>query len=78
MASDTRNGRLMADESFVLIEKKISDLVKVVTELKKQKEALAADVVRKDGEIKDLARKLSEFSKERGEVKERVEKILPG
>jgi chromosome segregation ATPase len=66
----------MADESFVLIEKRISDLVKVVTELKKQKEALAADLARKDGEIKDLARKLSDLSRERGEVKERVEKIL--
>lgn len=66
----------MADESFVLIEKKISDLVKVVTELKKQKEELAADLVRKDGEIKDLTRKLSDLSRERGEVKERVEKIL--
>lgn len=66
----------MADESFVLIEKKISDLVKVVTELKKQKESLAADLVRKDGEIKELTRKLTELSRERGEVKERVEKIL--
>lgn len=66
----------MADESFVLIEKKISDLVKVVAELRKQKESLAAELARKDGEIKDLTRKLSDLSRERGEVKERVEKIL--
>ena len=66
----------MGEESFALIEKKITDLVQVVTSLKKEKEALAAEVARKDGEVKDLTKKLAELSKERGEVKDRVEKIL--
>lgn len=66
----------MGEASFALIEKKITDLVQVVTSLKKEKEALAAEVTRKDGEVKDLTRKLTELSRERGEVKERVEKIL--
>lgn len=39
----------MGDESFALIEKKITDLVQVVTALKKDKEALTAEVARKDG-----------------------------
>lgn len=66
----------MGDESFALIEKKIADLIQVVTALKKEKEALAGELARKDGEAKDLTRKLAELSRERGEVKERVEKIL--
>jgi septal ring factor EnvC (AmiA/AmiB activator) len=66
----------MGEESFALIEKKISDLVRVVVALKKEKESLAADLARKDGEVKELSKKLSEMGRERGEVKDRVEKIL--
>jgi chromosome segregation ATPase len=66
----------MGEESFALIEKKISDLVRVVAALKKEKEVLAAELARKDGEVKELNKKLSELSRERGEVKDRVEKIL--
>jgi len=66
----------MGDESFALIEKKISDLVQVVSALKKEKESLAGEVARKDGEVKELTRKLADLSRERGEVKDRVEKIL--
>ena len=66
----------MGEESFALIEKKIADLVQVVTALKKEKETLAGELVRKDGEVKELTRKLAELSRERGEVKDRVEKIL--
>ncbi len=66
----------MGEEPFVLIEKKISDLIHVVAALKKEKEALAAELARKDGEVKDLSRKLSDMTRERGEVKDRVEKIL--
>jgi septal ring factor EnvC (AmiA/AmiB activator) len=66
----------MGEESFALIEKKISDLVRVVAALKQEKEALAAELARKEGEVKELGRKLSELSRERGEVKDRVEKIL--
>jgi predicted RNase H-like nuclease (RuvC/YqgF family) len=66
----------MSDESFALIEKKITDLVQVVTGLKKEKETLAAELARKDGEVKELTRKLAELSRERVDVKDRVEKIL--
>jgi septal ring factor EnvC (AmiA/AmiB activator) len=66
----------MGEESFALIEKKIGDLVQVVAALKKEKEKLAAELARKDGEVKELSKKLSELSRERGEVKDRVEKIL--
>jgi predicted RNase H-like nuclease (RuvC/YqgF family) len=66
----------MGEEPFVLIEKKISDLIRVVAALKKENDALAAELARKDGEVKELSRKLSEMTQERGEVKERVEKIL--
>jgi FtsZ-binding cell division protein ZapB len=66
----------MGDEAFALIEKKIPDLVQVVTALKKEKETLTAEVARKDGEVKDLTRKLSELSRERVDVKDRVDKIL--
>jgi len=66
----------MADESFALIEKKITDLVQVVTALKKEKETLAADLARKDGEVRELTRKLAELSRERVDVKDRVDKIL--
>jgi uncharacterized coiled-coil DUF342 family protein len=66
----------MGEEPFVLIEKKISDLIQVVAALKKEKDALAAELARKNGEVTELSRKLSEMTQERGEVKERVEKIL--
>jgi chromosome segregation ATPase len=66
----------MGEESFALIEKKITDLVQVVTALKKEKETLAAELARKDGEVRDLTRKLAELSRERVDVKDRVDKIL--
>ena len=66
----------MGEASFALIEKKITDLVQVVAALKKEKEALAGEIARKDGEVMELTRKLSELSRERVEVKEKVEKIL--
>ncbi|MFA6149171.1 MAG: cell division protein ZapB [bacterium] len=66
----------MGEESFALIEKKITDLVQVVTALKKEKEALAGELALKDAEARELTRKLAELSRERGEVKERVDKIL--
>jgi predicted nuclease with TOPRIM domain len=47
-----------------------------VTALKKEKETLAGELARKDGEVKELTRKLTELSRERVEVKEKVEKIL--
>jgi chromosome segregation ATPase len=66
----------MGEESFALIEKKITDLVRVVAALKKEKETLAGELARKDGEVKELTRKLTDLSRERVEVKEKVEKIL--
>ena len=66
----------MGEESFALIEKKITDLVQVVTARKKEKETLAAELARKDGEVGDLTRKLAELSRERVDVKDRVDKIL--
>jgi len=66
----------MAEESFELIEKKINDLVQVVDALKKEKATLAAEVSRMEGETSDLTKKLSELTRERGEVKDRVERIL--
>jgi len=66
----------MGEESFALIEKKITDLVQVVTALKKEKELLAGEVARKDGEVKELTRKMAELSRERNDVKDRVDKIL--
>ncbi len=66
----------MGEESFALIEKKITDLVHVVATLKKEKENLAGELARKDGEVKELTRKLAELSRERVEVKDKVDKIL--
>ena len=66
----------MADESFALIEKKITDLVQVVAALKKEKESLAAELAKKDGEVRELTRKLAEMSRERVDVRDRVDKIL--
>ena len=66
----------MGDESFALIEKKITDLVQIVSALKKEKDTLAGELARKDGEVKELTRKLTDLSRERVEVKEKVEKIL--
>jgi septal ring factor EnvC (AmiA/AmiB activator) len=66
----------MGDESFALIEKKIADLVQVVTALKKEKETFAAELARKDGEVKELTRKLADLTRERVDVKDRVDKIL--
>jgi len=66
----------MGEESFALIEKKIGDLVQVVQRLKKENEALAGEVAQKDAEVKELSRKVADLSRERGEVKDRVEKIL--
>ncbi|HSQ15696.1 MAG TPA: cell division protein ZapB [Candidatus Binatia bacterium] len=66
----------MGEASFAMIEKKIADLVQVVTALKKEKEAFAGELARKDGEVKELTRKLAEFSRERVDVKDRVDKIL--
>ena len=71
-----RGAKDMGEESFVLIEKKIGDLVQVVAALKKEKGAIAEELARKEIEVRDLGRKLAEMTRERNDVKERVEKIL--
>jgi chromosome segregation ATPase len=76
MPTRGRRGKDMGEESFALIEKKIVDLVQVVAALRKEKGNLAEELARKEGEVKDLGRKLAEMTRERNEVRERVEKIL--
>ena len=66
----------MADEPFVLIEKRINDLAGMVAAFKKENAVLAAQVEQKSAEAKDLARKVAELTHERNEIRERVEKIL--
>lgn len=66
----------MADEPFVLIEKRINDLVAMVSTLKKENAAVAAQLEQKSGEAKDLARKVAELTQERNEIRNRVEKML--
>ena len=66
----------MAEESFELIEKKINDLIQVVDALKKEKATLTEEISRMEGETKEMTKKLYELTRERGEVKDRVERIL--
>jgi len=66
----------MGEESFALIEKKINDLVQVVSTLKKEKAALAAEVSRMEAEAREANKKIAEMTRERGEVKARVEMLL--
>jgi uncharacterized coiled-coil DUF342 family protein len=66
----------MAEEPFVLIEKRINDLVTMVSTLKKENAAVAAQLEQKNGEARDLARKVAELTQERNEIRNRVEKIL--
>ena len=66
----------MADESFVLIEKKISDLVGLVATLRGQNSELTAQLDQKKAEAKELARKVAEMTQERNEIRARVEKIM--
>ncbi|MGE5700171.1 MAG: cell division protein ZapB [Deltaproteobacteria bacterium] len=66
----------MADEPFALIEKKINDLAGLVSTLKKENAALSAQLGQKGSEAKDLARKVAELTRERDEIRGRVEKIL--
>ena len=66
----------MSEGSFDLVEKKITDLIQVVEALKNEKAALVEQAERLEGEAQELNRKLSDMTRERGEVKERVERIL--
>jgi chromosome segregation ATPase len=66
----------MADEPFVLIEKRINDLAGMVATLKKEKADLVVRIEQKSADAKDLARKVAELTQERNEIRTRVEKIL--
>ena len=66
----------MADEPFALIEKRINDLAGMVTTLKKENSAISAQLEQKSAEAKELARKVSELTHERNEIRARVEKVL--
>ena len=66
----------MADESFVLIEKKISDLVGLASKLKVENAELSAQLDQKRAEAKELSRKVAELTQERNDIRARVDKIM--
>ena len=66
----------MAESSYSVIEKKISDLAEMVIALKKEKALLAAQLEKKEAEVKDLTRSVAELTKERNSIKDKVETIL--
>lgn len=66
----------MADESFVLIEKKISDLVGLASKLKVENGELSAQLDQKRAEAKELSRKVAELTQERNDIRARVDKIM--
>ena len=66
----------MAEDPFALIEKRINDLVGLVSTLKKENAAISAQLGQKRSDAKELARKVTELTRERDEIRGRVEKIL--
>jgi len=66
----------MADTTFDTIERRITELVGVVQRLKKEKEAIAQQLEKKDLEIRELGRRMEELTRERNEIRERVDTIL--
>lgn len=66
----------MADQSFVLIEKKISDLVGLASKLKVENAELSAQLDQKRAEAKELSRKVAELTQERNDIRARVDKIM--
>lgn len=66
----------MAESSYSVIEKRISDLAELVIALKKEKASLAAQLDQKEAEVKELTRNLAELTRERNSIREKVEAIL--
>lgn len=66
----------MAESSYSVIEKKISDLAEMVIALKKEKASLAAQLETKEAEVKNLTREFAELTKERNSIRDKVETIL--
>jgi predicted nuclease with TOPRIM domain len=75
MPTEGRTGP-MVDSSFSVIEKKISDIAGVVVALKKEKASLADRLEKKEAEVQELARKVTDLTKERNEIRNKVEMIL--
>ena len=73
----------MIERSFELVEKKINDLIIVVEALKRDKTGLEAEVARLQDEVSRLEnetnglnKKIVEMTRERDDVKEKVERML--
>lgn len=66
----------MDETPFAAIERKIAELAGMVTSLKKEKEALAGQLAQKSAEAAELARTVSELTRDRSEIRDRVETIL--
>lgn len=66
----------MAETPFAAIERKIAELVEMVASLKKEKEVLADRLAQKSAEASELARTVAELTRERNEIRDRVETIL--
>jgi FtsZ-binding cell division protein ZapB len=66
----------MVDAPFSIIEQKIMELAGIVKTLKEEKAALTAQLGRKDAETKDLANRVSDLTRERDAIRERVEAVL--
>jgi hypothetical protein len=68
--------RHMVESSFSVIEKKISDLAALVVALKKDKTTLAAQLEKKEAEVKELTKKIAGLTLERNQIRDKVETIL--
>lgn len=66
----------MAESSYSVIEKKISDLAELVIALKKEKASLTSQLEHKEAEVKELTRSVAELTRERNSIREKVEAIL--
>ena len=66
----------MGDAPFAAIERKINELVGMVAALRKEKEDLSSLLARKSAEVKQLEGTVAELTKERNEIRNRVETIL--
>ncbi len=66
----------MVDSPFSMIEKKISDLAGMVVALKKDKASLSEQLEKKEAEVRGLAQKVTDLTKERNEIRNKVEMIL--
>lgn len=66
----------MVDAPFTAIERKINELAGMVASLKKEKEGLSSALAQKSAEARDLEGKVAELTKERNEIRSRVDALL--